>query len=237
MVRLSPLAAFLSALLTVAPALAQALTVMPVTIELAPRQMATTLTVFDRGDTETSFQVRAFAWSQNDEGADRLAATDELLVSPPLGTIPAGGSQIIRLVLRRPPAGREASYRVLLDQIPPPPAPGTVRVALRLSIPVFAEPETRATPHLRWRVDPQGYLIASNDGTRHQTVRNIVLRTHAGDQLKVEANVSPYVLPGATRRWRIVGLAAASALGTTLRLTASTDTGAIGQPVSVGAAR
>jgi len=222
--------------LAVGTAKAQSITVMPVSIQMAPGQMATTLTVIDHGDA-TSFQVRAFAWNQQG-GSDHLASTDELLASPPLGTIAGDGTQVVRLVLRQPPQGQEASYRILLDQIPPPAAPGTVRIALRLSIPIFAEPASRVAAHLQWRIESgsgQAYLVAINTGTRHETVRDIVLHTVGGNGLKVEANFPPYVLAGATRRWRILARGLPPP-GTMLRLTASADAGSINQSVLVGGA-
>ncbi len=79
-------------------------------------------------------------------------------------------SQVVRLVLRHAPEGKEGTYRIPLDQIPPVAAPGTVRIALRLSIPVFAEPSGRALPHVQYHVRTdagQVYLIGTNDGDRH----------------------------------------------------------------------
>lgn len=218
-----------------AAANAQPITVQPVSIQMAPGQMASALTVIDQGDHETTFQARAFVWDQQ-EGTDQLAPTKELLTSPPLGTIQAGAGQVVRLVLRQPPQGREATYRIFLDQIPPPAAGGTVRIAVRLSIPVFAEPTGRAVAHLRWRIeriDQQLNLVAINDGTRHETVSNIALTGQDGRTLKVEADVSPYVLAGATHRWRIFAPGPSPAPGTVWRLTAAGDTGQIEQSVSV----
>jgi fimbrial chaperone protein len=213
---------------------AQSLTVLPVTIQMAPGQMATTLTVINQSDSETSFQVRAFGWSQPAAGNDELAATQDVLASPPLATIAAGATQVVRVVLRKPTQGKEASYRILLDQIPPPAAPGTIRIALRLSVPIFAAPTTRSAPHVQWRVEG-GYLVAVNDGNQHETVRDVALATAGGGALKVETNVSPHILAGATRRWRILTQGQSPAPGAPLHLTAHADSGAIDQPVSVGA--
>jgi P pilus assembly chaperone PapD len=41
---------------------AQSLTVLPINIEMAPKQMATTLTVINQGEAETSVQIRVMAW-------------------------------------------------------------------------------------------------------------------------------------------------------------------------------
>lgn len=212
------------------------ISVMPVTIQMVPGLMTAALTVTNEGDSETSFQVRAFAWSQGPGGNDQLATSDELLASPPLGTIAAGGRQVVRLVLRRPAQGKESAYRILLDQIPPPASPGTVRVALRLSIPIFAEPASRIAPHLQWRVEAstgENRLVAVNKGGRHERVRDIVIAASGGGAPKVEANVSPYILAGATRSWKI--LASGLVPGASLLLTARADAGAIDQPVRVGA--
>jgi fimbrial chaperone protein len=213
------------------PAEAQALTVLPVTIEMAPGQKAAVLTVTSAG--QTSFQVRAYEWRQNENGDVQLADTDALLASPPLGTIAAGASQVIRLVLRRLPAEREATYRILVDQIPPPAAPGIVQVALRLSIPIFVLPQARVAPHVTWRVESAGgqsFLVGVNDGTRHLKVHDLALRAAGGATVAVETkNVSPYLLAGTTRRWRLAGRPPGGAL----RLTGSGDDGAIDQQVSV----
>jgi fimbrial chaperone protein len=224
-------------LLATGGAEAQGLTVLPVSIQMAAGQMAATLTVRNEGSDEVSLQVRPFVWSQAPpRGEDVLNPATELMASPPLATIAGGATQVVRLVLRRPAEGREASYRILLDQIPPPSsASGTVRIALRLSIPVFVEPAARTAPRLKWQIEAAGTqldLAAVNEGSRHEKVRDIAL-TGAMGTLKVETNLPPYILPGATRRWPIPGLGSRPAPGTILRLTANADAGAIDQPVAV----
>jgi fimbrial chaperone protein len=217
-----------------AGARAQELSVLPVTIQLAPGQLAATLTVSNRGASETSVQVRVYAWSQPD--GDQLQPTDAVIASPPLATIPAGGSQVVRLLLRQEPLRQEATYRLLLDQIPPPASPGTVRIALRLSIPIFAEPPVRVAPAVRWGIEIDGrqaYLVATNTGTRHLVVRDIAIRPATGAPLTVEANASPYILAGATRRWRLSTPAALPTPGTALHLTAQTDNGTVSESVTV----
>ncbi|HEX7389292.1 MAG TPA: fimbria/pilus periplasmic chaperone [Acidiphilium sp.] len=213
---------------------AGSLTIDPVTIQMAPGQMATSLRIINRGNAPTSFQVRAFDWSQSGNGPARLTPTDTLLESPPLGTIAPGATQIVRLALRRPPEGSEASYRILIDQLPPPAAPGVVRIMLRFSIPIFAEPATRVAPLVRWRVEDsagRGYLVATNAGTSHEVVRDIALSGPDGHVWRVDTNAPPYILAGATRRWHIASPPPAP--GTPLRLSANTDTGRISQPVRV----
>jgi fimbrial chaperone protein len=210
--------------------------VVPVSFELQPGQMTAVLTIQNDTDREADFQVRPYAWGQPD-GNDQLSATDALMASPPLGRVSVGAGQVVRLVLRRPAQTQEASYRLLLDQVPPPPQPGVVSFALRLSIPVFAEPSGHTAPHVRWSVQSDGggyYLVAVNDGGRHDAFRDMALTSADGRPIALEQNVSPYVLAGATRRWRILTSLAPFREG--LRLRASADSGAIDQPVSAPSA-
>jgi fimbrial chaperone protein len=211
----------------------QGLTVIPVSFEMAPGQLTAVLDVRNNTDREADFQVRAYAWSQPG-GVDQLTPTDALVASPPLGRIAVNAGQVVRLVLRQPAQGREAAYRILLDQVPPTPQPGSVGFALRLSIPVFAEPKAPVAPRVRWSLQADGgayYLVAVNGGDRHDAFRNMVLNSSDGRPIALESSVSPYVLAGATRRWRIVAKDfTPSQVG--LHLTAHAVSGPVDQPVS-----
>lgn len=219
--------AIAAALCLSSAAFAQSLAVNPINVQMAPGQMATLLTVINQSDVKTAVQIRAFAWSQKD-GLDQLTPSDDVLASPPLAEIAPGGTQIIRLVLRKPVVGHEDTYRILLDQIPPAALPGVVRVALRMSLPVFAQPVTRVAPKLAFHIERGAggsYLVALNAGGRHDAVRDLTLSTATGTALKLEDTQLPYVLAGSTRRWKIVPDAAFAGATGPLRITASTDTG------------
>jgi fimbrial chaperone protein len=221
--------------LSVDTARAQSLMVLPVNIQMAPGQRATTLTVINKGDTETAIQIRAYAWNQAN-GDDQLTTSDAVLVSPPLTSIAPGATQVVRLVLRRTPQAQEATYRIVLDQIPPPAEPGVVRVVLRMSIPIFAQPAARAVPHVYFHIERDAgkvFFVALNDGGRHEAIREVVLWTSDGRQLKTESSASPYILAGMTRRWLVDVQGSLPLLDETLRLTARGDSGAIEQQVHV----
>src|ERR1035438_6906638 len=173
-------------LLTGLAAEAQSLSVLPVNIFLSPGEKATTLTVTNQGTSQTTIQIRAFAWNQQGDD-DQLTTSDEVVVSPPLASIAPGASQVVRLILRKTPQGREAAYRVLIDQIPPPAEAGVVHIVLRMSLPIFALPMTRALPHVQFHTEVHAgkiYLVGINDGLRHEAIRDIELSTSDGRKLK-----------------------------------------------------
>jgi fimbrial chaperone protein len=218
------------------PANAQSLSVLPVNIFLQPGERAATMTVTNHGTTDTSIQIRAYAWDQKGD-EDPLTTTNGILVSPPIATIKAGTAQVVRIVLRQTPQGHESTYRIVVDQIPPPSEPGVVHVVLRLSIPVFAEPDTRATPHVLFNVERDAagkvYLVGINDGQRHDAIHDIVLWMGDGNKLKTSTSASPYVLAGATRRWLVIPDGPAPITTKSLRLTARADGGIIERQVIV----
>ncbi len=231
------LAAGLGILMAGGEARAQSLTVLPVNVVMTSSQMATSLTVINQGTSETSVQLRAFTWKQTN-GAEELAPTTDVQLSPPIVTIAPGATQVVRLVLRRAAKGSESTYRILLDQIPPAAEAGMVRIALRLSIPVFVAPAGRAVAKTTYRVenkDGVATLVAVNTGTRHDTLRDVTLNSGAGSDLKAAANASPYILAGATRSWPIAaGTTGALPLpGARLQMSAVADAGLVSQSLTV----
>src|SRR5580698_4612931 len=98
------------------PGWAASLHVSPVSLRMAPGQGAVGLTLSNPSDRPLVAQVRLFAWSQ-DVNEDHLSSQQELMVSPPIATIPAHSEQVVRIV--RPtsiPPTKELTYRLLVDE-------------------------------------------------------------------------------------------------------------------------
>lgn len=229
------MAAMLAAiLLTNGRAHAQGFQISPIQVQLMPGQMGTTLSVTNQTDAPAVMQVRPFQWTQSGDN-DVLQPTTDLAVSPPITQIGAGQTQIFRIVLRHPPTGTEASFRLLLDQLPPPATPGSVRVALRFSIPVFSEPASRMATDLTWQVvtDPSGaVLVATNHGGQHLRMVNTTVTSAGGPPLTAKSINSPYILPGVERRWPIQS-GGRLRPGDTVRLAAMSDTGPVAATIHV----
>jgi fimbrial chaperone protein len=202
--------------------------VSPLRVILSAAQPITALTVFNEGDQPAVIQAQAFAWAQ-DNGQDVYTASKEILLTPPIFTVPARSSQILRLGLRRPAdPQRELTYRLYLQEVPPPPAPGFngLTTALRLGVPIFLMPASGAAPQLQWQATlaPQGTLISlTNTGNAHVKIASFTLSTPDA-RVSTTQKVSQYVLPGQTQRWR-VKLTPSLSLGTHLQLSAKGDMG------------
>lgn len=228
-----------SLVLVPSAAKAQALTVLPVNVFFSPGQNATSLAVTNSGQTETAVQIRAYAWNEND-GSDQLVDTDEVLLSPPIAKIAPGAAQVVRIILRHPPKRQETTYRILIDQIPPPEEPGIVHLVLRLSIPIFAMPPSRCNADVSFHIDRdagQFYLVATNSGTLHEALRDLELTTNDDRKLKLDAPTLSYILPGVTRRWHIIAPDSGPFQLDSLRLKAHMNAGTIDRQVSFVAVR
>ncbi len=176
--------------------------VAPVTHDLAPGQTMISMTLSNRGETPATLQVRGFEWTQPD-GQDRL--------------VPAA------------PPGREASYRLLIDELPTGAAEGGIRMALRLSIPVFAHGAAPDPSRLAARLDPDRATVTlANEGGSRTRVQALTLTLPNGQRIAAEPIDGPYLLAGAQRRWSLAALPPGSH---PISAVALTDLGPVDLPV------
>ena len=133
---------------------AASLEISPVMVNLAPGQTATTIEVTNRGGVSTAIQARLYLWTQAGDD-DTLAPTQDIILSPPIFTVPAGASQTVRLLLRGGiVAEAERSYRLLLDEVPPANIENRqIDIALRVSLPVIVASASSGPRALQWRAE------------------------------------------------------------------------------------
>ncbi len=234
--------AALGALLVAAPivATAGAFTIAPVRVELGPARRTEALTVRNEADHPVLIQVETHAWSQVD-GEDRLEATTDTLATPPVFTLPAGGQQIVRVALRRAAApDRELQYRLVLQEVPPETRAEFLglRMALRVSLPVFVSPAGSAAPVLHWRALREGddrlTLVVENTGNAHAQIVDFRLFRDGQPGDGIEGMQSRYVLPGSRVSWSL-SPSAGERDATELRLRGHSDRGPIAVVVPVAA--
>jgi len=194
-------------------AAASTLGVAPIRVELSPKQSIAVITVRNQEDSPVTVQARPAAWSQQD-GQDQLADTHDLLVTPPLFTIPANGHQVLRIaLLRKPDPARELDYRLVLSEVPPAKAAEVtgLRVALRITLPIFVAAPTHTSPDLSWHHSwlPDGTLQveAQNHGSAHIQIFDFDVQPadHIAQVLHTDA--ARYLLPGSATHWQLHPLA------------------------------
>lgn len=191
------------------PASAGSFGISPLRVELSGQAATASLTVRNEDDAPALIQADAVLWTQAG-GEEKLDPTTDLIVSPTVFTVPPKGSQLVRVALRRQAdAARELSYRLILQEVPPEASPDFkgLRVALRISVPVFVVPVAAAGPDLVWSATrgSNGALVlrADNQGTAHARVLSFTLTPESGHDTVLQDSVAAYVLPGQYRTWTL----------------------------------
>jgi fimbrial chaperone protein len=204
---LGTLASVAAWILSPTPVQAGTFSVSPLRIDLTSKVQTGAVTIRNQRDDEVAVEAQGVLWEQVD-GQDRLTPTRDVLVSPVVFTLPANGSQLVRVALQRPvDADRELSYRLILTEVPPPASPDFtgLNVALRLSLPIFIEPIAAAQPKLEWTAtrgsgDELG-VKAQNTGAAHARVLNLSVAPLDDPAAAVVQQAAAYVLPGQSRTW------------------------------------
>jgi fimbrial chaperone protein len=190
-----------------APAAASTFNISPIRAQLNNTHRTEALTITNADDVPVVVQIRVVSWSQK-SGAEELVDTRELLATPPVLQIPAMSQQIIRVALRREPdPSQELTYRVIFEEVPqaaPKDFTG-LRVALRLSIPVFVAPARgKANAAVgwesRWLPNGQLELAATNSGSGHLQITDFEAQ-FPGSLMPLRGVTSKYVLSGSRMSW------------------------------------
>jgi fimbrial chaperone protein len=243
---MSPIAALLRLHVWLAIALGAAIGVAhagsfqvnPIRIDMTKGAASAAITLHNDGDAPIVVQASLVGWSQ-ENGQDAYTPTKEALVTPPIMTVAPGGDQIVRVGLRRgPDAQRELTYRLYLQEVPPPPKPGFtgLQVALRVGLPVFVAPVAPTIRRLEWsaqvRLDGIA-LTAENTGNAHVQITDFELRGPSANEPIARESSLAYVLAGQRRTWTLPVPADRLKSARELRLKAFTDAGEIDTAVNV----
>lgn len=234
-VRLRLQAAVFLLALTLASGLASAasLQVAPTSLTLQATQNAEGLWLSNSGDQPVHVQLRVYRWTQSD-GVESLDPTRDLVVSPPMQTLPPGQRQLVRIIRTAPvPPPSELGYRVIVDELPTDATPADkqgLRFVLRYSIPVFIVPQANASgsasakpepaaiaPALQARLltgdDGQAMLEVRNSGSQHAQIADLAFGSRAANAEPLVPGLLGYALAGQTMRWPLKAPAARFADG------------------------
>ena len=186
-------------------AAAGSLQVDPIRLEISQGRRTATLRVTNQEQAPVTIRAYALTWRQVD-GEDLYEESSAVIVSPPIFTIPAGGTQLIRVGLRTPSADPRA-FRLMVEEVPQASPGGGVQVALRLNLPLFAMMNAGTAGELGWGAsrgaDGRWTVEAVNPGPNYVRVEPAAAEAATGVDFDNNANLG-VVLPGSRRRW-IVG--------------------------------
>jgi len=214
-----------------APASAGAFRVNPVQIKLPADQKAASLTIANSDAAPVAIKAVALAWSQQN-GEDTYRPTDDVIISPPIFSIAAGGTQLVRVGLKT--RGGGAAYRIFLEEIPRQKAiDGQVQVVLRLNLPLYVLPAGGGKPDVSWRAwrsaDGTIDVEATNRGSLHLQIAELSAAL-GGGKTEVLSKEMGVVLPASSRIWKVRGETLLGS-GASFTLKVRSSTGEIDAPL------
>jgi fimbrial chaperone protein len=187
-----------------APSFAGTIEVDPVRVEINADRKIGSVRVRNAANLPVTIRGYALGWTQK-EGANQFEPASEVIVSPPVSTIPPGGSQLVRVGLRG--GLKPSAYRLIIEEVPQAKPQGGIQVVLRLDMPVHVLEEPGRLDELVWSAwqqpDKSWILEASNPGDGY-------VRIDAGDLtrktgLRIAGKQFGTVLPRSSLRWALGG--------------------------------
>jgi fimbrial chaperone protein len=180
--------------------------VNPLRIYLHAGHMTETIHVRNDEEKALSLQLRAYSWSQDEDGRDHYDATDELIFFPKLLTLEPGETRMVRVGVRGTPPEGEQGYRIYLEELPDatPVPTGRLRTLLRVGVPIFRQPQQ--LEHVGEVVDVEldgceARFSFANRGNAHLMLKSVSVRAlgESGDEVASGELRGWYVLAGRER--------------------------------------
>jgi fimbrial chaperone protein len=186
--------------------------ILPLRIGLDAATRAAEVVVRNDDKQPLRMQVEAMSWRQDAEGRDRYEPAEGLIYFPRALEVPPGETRIVRLGIRAAPVSREETYRLFLEELPPPeqaaaPSGATLRVLLRVGVPVFVAPariERRGEIASLEMKSAQVHAAVANGGNAHFAADRLELAALARDGTRLHAHQfqDRYFLAGVVKRLR-----------------------------------
>lgn len=229
---------FLSLLFIAFPASAAKLATSPVRIDLSGRKPTAILSVLNEGNTSSIIDVTPVSWHQK-ENEDVYETTKDLLAVPALFELGPGEKQMVRIGLRKPPeVDNERAYRIYLNEVPDESVSkeGTIRVLLRIGIPVFVLPNRPAVSTLEWKascVKGKLRLEGTNVGNVNARILGLSLKRQADKKELAQLKSAGTLLAGAERSWEF-GVSECPTERSMIELLAETAKGPLNAQIMLG---
>jgi fimbrial chaperone protein len=197
-------------LLAAARADASSFSVNPTQVALSAKLTSALLTIRNETDEPLRFQLSVSAWSQSLTGEMQLTPTSEIIFFPALLALGPKEERKIRVGAVVAPGAVEKTYRLSVNELPPPEKPGQtgIRMLTKMSIPIFLGPAVKkgqaTLRELALRSGSFTFRLA-NAGTVHFTPQSIRVRAlDAAGGVVADEKLDPwYILAGTEREYKV----------------------------------
>jgi fimbrial chaperone protein len=181
--------------------------VTPVQLFLSTTQKIAVLKVTNRSDTRSLLQLSLVAWQQNN-GKDVYQTSHDVFMTPPLFSLPAHKTQVIRFAVRYPRFNmQQQTYRMHIkevDQKRHNKMGQALYFLMDISLPLFIQPQ-HIIEQFIWsaqRIDPEHIkLKLYNNGNVTLFTNQWQLLNKLQNFVIAKQSTFTYVLPGQSHSW------------------------------------
>ena len=186
---------------------AAAYSVNPTGVVLNAGNRSALVTIRNESDQTLRFQLSMVSWAQDETGAMQLTPTEDVVFFPAMLTLERGEERKVRVGAATPFAATEKTYRLFIEELPPPDRPsepGAVRVLTKTGIPIFLQPArvARAATATGLSVSAGQLSFAINNaGNVHLPPNSVNVKATGADGVALFTRETPvwYVLAGGRR--------------------------------------
>lgn len=189
--------------------------IQPTTLSLSAGEKSGAFSVINNGSEKIDFQISLKEWTQDENGKDVYADTEDMVFFPKIMTVEPNSQRAIRVGIKGPPSAREKTFRLFVEEIPTQKKEseaekGKIRagltIAFRFATPIFVRPVKPQESAVVERLDmARGSVKASvrNTGNVHLKLRSVQFTGRAADGKEVFSKefAGWYVLHGVAQTY------------------------------------
>ncbi len=192
---------------------AASLQVSPISLQFLLSETAKEIWLTNTSEQAIRAQTRVLEWTQNDN-KDVLNPTREIVASPAVTEIPAGGRQLIRVIKRTEfDTRQEQSYRLIIDELPNAKKTDDqvgLQLLLQYSVPVFFQSKQdidiknniTALTQVQFSYNNHK-LTAENNANSHIRLSQLSYINPNGEKIPLVNGLLGYALAHQTMSWDI----------------------------------
>jgi fimbrial chaperone protein len=168
------------------------------------------ITISNDSANKLSYQMKAFEWTQDNDGKDVYNETSDLVFYPKVMSVEPKDQKIIRVGTKIPRGESEKTYRLFIEDITRPPGStgASVVFAVRFGVPIFFGPSKENIKGILEPLSMERGILAvpvRNTGNTHFVIQKVIVQ---GFGQKNEAVFSKelagwYILAGMLKKYTV----------------------------------
>lgn len=178
-------------------------------ISMTASEKITSLVIHNDNDDNQALpvQINCIKWTQ-DNGKNIYTPTYDLLVTPPIFSMPANSKQIIRIGMIKPSdPNKETMYKLQIKQIGSKlKTKNTVQIVIQFNIPIMLQPvieHKNVKFFIKKIIDNQAIITIENKGNVHFSFHNIKIKSIQNDKTLFNESMNGCVLAEQTMEIKI----------------------------------